>query len=133
VKVQAEILHYMHSRKIVHRDLKVDWFSIHSMLPTQFFNYQPENLLLSSPQDDATLKLADFGMAVHIEPQKYPSGLLPSHMAGGTPGYLSPEVLLGKVLPHLPSPSCFSCCLIHPDCPVCIRTLASLWMCGPWV
>ena len=49
-------------------------------------------MLLSDKTDNAALKLADFGMAVEL-----PEGdLLPSDMAGGTPGYLSPEILLGK-------------------------------------
>jgi len=64
-------LHHMHSRNIVHRDLK------------------PENLLLSSHQPDADIKLADFGLAEFL-----PNGQPCLTSAVGTPGYISPEILL---------------------------------------
>ena len=60
-------LEYLHARKIVHRDLKL------------------ENLLLAQ---DGALKLTDFGFAKHI---KYRSWTL-----CGTPEYLAPEIILEK-------------------------------------
>jgi len=64
-------LEHMHSKNIVHRDLK------------------PENLLLSSSNPDADIKLADFGLAEFL-----PEGVPSLTSAVGTPGYLSPEILL---------------------------------------
>ncbi|KAF3796070.1 Serine/threonine-protein kinase [Nymphaea thermarum] len=63
-------LSYLHSRKIVHRDVKT------------------ENMLLDSSR---TLKIADFGVA-RVEAQN------PKDMTGetGTLGYMAPEVLNGK-------------------------------------
>ncbi|KAI3449670.1 hypothetical protein Pfo_006335 [Paulownia fortunei] len=66
----ARGLSYLHSKKIVHRDVKT------------------ENMLLHA---DRTLKIADFGVA-RIEAQN------PRDMTGntGTLGYMAPEVLDGK-------------------------------------
>ncbi|KAG5180796.1 hypothetical protein JKP88DRAFT_200183 [Tribonema minus] len=61
---------YCHSRGVVHRDLK------------------PENLLLVSTEDDAAVKIADFGFADHVAPDK----LLKTQC--GTPGYVAPEILM---------------------------------------
>ncbi|GKV19645.1 hypothetical protein SLEP1_g29874 [Rubroshorea leprosula] len=63
-------LSYLHSKKIVHRDVKT------------------ENMLLDSQR---TLKIADFGVA-RVEAQN------PKDMTGetGTLGYMAPEVLDGK-------------------------------------
>ncbi|XP_003383392.1 PREDICTED: calcium/calmodulin-dependent protein kinase type II delta chain-like [Amphimedon queenslandica] len=60
---------YCHKMGIIHRDIK------------------PENLLLSSKKPGASVKLADFGLAVETEKKKHYYGF------AGTPGYLSPEVL----------------------------------------
>lgn len=61
-------LSYLHSKKIVHRDVKA------------------ENMLLDSQR---TLKIADFGVA-RVEAQN------PKDMTGetGTLGYMAPEVFL---------------------------------------
>ncbi|PAA82550.1 hypothetical protein BOX15_Mlig024299g1 [Macrostomum lignano] len=66
-----ESVNYCHQHNIVHRDLK------------------PENLLLSSKTKGAAVKLADFGLAIELQPD------LANDWFGfaGTPGYLSPEVL----------------------------------------
>ncbi|KAH7484847.1 hypothetical protein PRIC1_004165 [Phytophthora ramorum] len=73
VKLLLEAIKYCHDANIVHRDLK------------------PENLLLTSKDDDASIKLADFGFAKRIEFDS--EGLV---TACGTPGYVAPEILEGK-------------------------------------
>jgi calcium/calmodulin-dependent protein kinase (CaM kinase) II len=53
-----------------------------------FLDLKPENLLLESKTVGASIKLADFGLAVEIKGnQKEWFGF------AGTPGYLSPEVI----------------------------------------
>nr|CAB59634.1 Ca2+/calmodulin-dependent protein kinase II [Suberites domuncula] len=64
-----ESVKYCHDRRIIHRDLK------------------PENLLLASKTPGASVKLADFGLAVEAMDARHYYGF------AGTPGYLSPEVL----------------------------------------
>jgi len=63
-------LAYMHSKGIMHRDIK------------------PENLILKESDNDWNVKIADFGLATHVNP---------SHdylfKRCGTPGYVAPEVL----------------------------------------
>ncbi|TDH67690.1 hypothetical protein CCR75_006887 [Bremia lactucae] len=74
VKVLLETIAFCHDADVVHRDLK------------------PENLLLSSADDDADIKLADFGFAKKaIESTE--AGL---STACGTPGYVAPEILMSK-------------------------------------
>uniref|UniRef100_A0AAV1U1P8 Protein kinase domain-containing protein n=1 Tax=Peronospora matthiolae TaxID=2874970 RepID=A0AAV1U1P8_9STRA len=73
VKLLLEAIKYCHDANIVHRDLK------------------PENLLLTSKDDDASIKLADFGFAKRVELNS--EGLV---TACGTPGYVAPEILEGK-------------------------------------
>ncbi|KAI9913004.1 hypothetical protein PsorP6_004908 [Peronosclerospora sorghi] len=73
IKLLLEAIKYCHDANIVHRDLK------------------PENLLLSSKDDDASIKLADFGFAKRI---KLDSDDLVT--ACGTPGYVAPEILEGR-------------------------------------
>jgi len=68
-QILDSVLH-CHQNNIVHRDLK------------------PENLLLASKEKGAAVKLADFGLAVEVDNDKYAW-----HGFAGTPGYLSPEVL----------------------------------------
>ncbi|CAI5743227.1 unnamed protein product [Peronospora destructor] len=73
VKLLLEAIKYCHDAAIVHRDLK------------------PENLLLTSKDDDASIKLADFGFAKKVEFDT--EGLV---TACGTPGYVAPEILEGR-------------------------------------
>uniref|UniRef100_A0A7S3XZF5 Protein kinase domain-containing protein n=2 Tax=Heterosigma akashiwo TaxID=2829 RepID=A0A7S3XZF5_HETAK len=71
VALLLRTLDYLHTHDIVHRDLK------------------PENLLLTSREDDANIKIADFGFARHI------SEVREMEEACGTPGYVAPEILRG--------------------------------------
>ncbi|XP_063225037.1 calcium/calmodulin-dependent protein kinase type IV-like [Bacillus rossius redtenbacheri] len=66
-------LEYVHARGVVHRDLK------------------PENLLFESEQEDARLKLADFGLSKVLS-----KGRLAMSTLCGTVGYCAPEILLHK-------------------------------------
>jgi calcium/calmodulin-dependent protein kinase I len=66
----ASAIDYCHSQGVVHRDLK------------------PENLLYASSADDATLKVADFGLAKRVQSVEEIMSA-----ACGTPGYVAPEVL----------------------------------------
>jgi calcium/calmodulin-dependent protein kinase I len=80
----AEALLYCHKRGVVHRDLK------------------PENILLTSADDDASIKLADFGFAKSMDVDE--SGALTT--ACGTPGYVAPEIITGKA--YGPEVDCWS-------------------------
>lgn len=69
VKCLVEVLAFLHEQAIVHRDLK------------------PENLLMSGPQEDADIKLADFGLAT-VAKEDY---MLKTSC--GTLTYVAPEIL----------------------------------------
>lgn len=71
IKLFLETMAYMHEAGIVHRDLK------------------PENLLLTSTDNDADIKVCDFGFAKRV------ADLSPDETACGTPGYVAPEILRG--------------------------------------
>lgn len=66
-----ESVRYCHKQGVIHRDMK------------------PENLLLASKVKNAAVKLADFGLAIELQPPNEYSW----HGFAGTPGYLAPEVL----------------------------------------
>lgn len=51
---------------------------------------KPENILYSSQEDNATLKIADFGLACLLKPNQL------MNVACGTPGYVAPEILRGQ-------------------------------------
>ncbi|XP_010917790.1 serine/threonine-protein kinase 52 [Elaeis guineensis] len=86
----ARGLSYLHSKKIVHRDVKT------------------ENMLLDTQQN---LKIADFGVA-RVEAQN------PKDMTGetGTLGYMAPEVLEGKPYNHRCDVYSFGICLWEIYC-----------------
>ncbi|KAK4775698.1 hypothetical protein SAY87_023659 [Trapa incisa] len=86
----ARGLSYLHSERIVHRDVKA------------------ENMLLDTKQN---LKIADFGVA-RVEAQN------PSDMTGetGTLGYMAPEVLVGKPYNRSCDVYSFGICLWETYC-----------------
>ena len=73
-------LNYIHSKKIVHRDLK------------------PENFLLLSNDENAPLKMIDFGLSMVFNEEKIndKGGKMIMNTKAGTPYYISPEVLKGN-------------------------------------
>ncbi|XP_068952202.1 calcium/calmodulin-dependent protein kinase type IV [Petaurus breviceps papuanus] len=71
VKQILEAVAYLHAHGIVHRDLK------------------PENLLYATPEPDAPLKIADFGLSKIVEDH------VTMKTVCGTPGYCAPEILRG--------------------------------------
>lgn len=68
IKKVVHAIQYLHTLGICHRDLK------------------PENLLYSNGEDDAEIKIADFGLSKFVSQD-------PLKTACGTPGYVAPEVL----------------------------------------
>lgn len=67
-----EGVQYLHSRGVVHRDLKLD------------------NLLLVNKGDITTVKIADFGVARKLHPAQ---GLSQMRTMVGTPQYMAPEII----------------------------------------
>lgn len=72
VRIICDAIKYCHDREIVHRDLK------------------PENLLMTSEDDDANVKIADFGFAATSVGNSL-------NTACGTPGYVAPELLRSQL------------------------------------
>ena len=67
-RTMVEVVDYLHQLGVMHRDIK------------------PENFLLSTADDAAVLKLADFGLSTYFKPgQKF------SHIVGSA-YYVAPEV-----------------------------------------
>ena len=79
MKSIVEALQYLHSKGIVHCDLK------------------PENLLYDTTNDDAKIKISDFGLSKFTDSCSSPASSVESNnvfeTARGTPGYVAPEVL----------------------------------------
>lgn len=74
----ASALAYCHSNDIVHCDIK------------------PENILYSTPDEDAVVLLADFGLASDISPGAS------SRASCGTFAYMAPEAVRGEVSISMP-------------------------------
>ena len=72
MKQILSVVNYIHTKGIAHRDIK------------------PENILLEESKDFETIKLVDFGTAIHTDPDK------PLNETLGTPYYIAPEVLMGS-------------------------------------
>jgi calcium/calmodulin-dependent protein kinase I len=70
IRATLSAVAYLHDHGIVHRDLK------------------PENLLFRTPEDNADLLIADFGLSRIMDDEKF-------HVLTttcGTPGYMAPEI-----------------------------------------
>lgn len=74
VKTLAEAIQLAHERHIIHRDLK------------------PSNILLAA---DGTPKIADFGLAKHLQEEKDGRSETETGAILGTPGYMAPEQSAG--------------------------------------
>jgi calcium/calmodulin-dependent protein kinase I len=71
IRPVIDAIRYCHAMGISHRDLK------------------PENILYDKEDDDAIVKISDFGLARVVSNDVMTT-------ACGTPGYVAPEVLSGK-------------------------------------
>eukprot|EP01134_Creolimax_fragrantissima_P001809 CFRG1809T1 len=74
IKMLLLTIAYIHAKGVVHRDLK------------------PENILLTSQDDDADVKVCDFGFAKQTF-----LGKQTMNQKKGTPGYIAPEILSNQL------------------------------------
>lgn len=75
----VDALRYLHSRDILHRDIKL------------------ENILISGPDQDSVAKLGDFGLAKAFDGAAIDgTAAARTKTKCGTPDYMAPEVLQGK-------------------------------------
>ncbi|KAI9680143.1 MAG: hypothetical protein M1829_001380 [Trizodia sp. TS-e1964] len=70
IRATLSAVSYLHDHGIVHRDLK------------------PENLLFRTPEDNADLLIADFGLSRIMEDEQFHN----LTTTCGTPGYMAPEI-----------------------------------------
>ena len=77
VKQMLEAMGHMHSRGLVHGDLK------------------PENVLYLKDDDNSPVKITDFGFAQFLSSGQGNEGKIKSPPRGLTLGYVAPEILLG--------------------------------------
>lgn len=73
IRKVLEVLKFCHEKGVVHRDLK------------------PENILLATPDENAPIKIADFGLSKIYDPDTQKDQSLKTMC--GTPGYVAPEIL----------------------------------------
>jgi serine/threonine protein kinase len=78
VRTILTAVQHIHRAGVVHRDLK------------------PENLLFRTPDEDADIMIADFGLSRIMD------GALLMEVCG-TPGYMAPEIILKSKPPSFPS------------------------------
>jgi len=104
IRATLSAVAYLHDHGIVHRDLK------------------PENLLFRTPEDNADLLIADFGLSRIMDEEAF-------HVLTttcGTPGYMAPEIFkkTGHGKPVYARPSA-------PNyCPISDATYSDVWAIG---
>ena len=86
IKQVIEAINFCHNRRIVHRG------SSHLLIRSSISDLKPENILLSDKGPDATIKVADFGLAVEMS-EKAPKAKMGLK---ATPIYIAPEILMSK-------------------------------------
>ncbi|EFN53510.1 hypothetical protein CHLNCDRAFT_136852 [Chlorella variabilis] len=93
-----EALQYLHSKGVVHRDVKL------------------KNLLLVAPGDITRIKLADFGFARKVS-KRWSNTL---RTVCGTPGYIAPEIVRNATQPTFGAPS--RKMFYGPPCDLCDKS-----------